>query len=529
MNNYYEILGVPQTATAEEIKKAYRQLMKKYHPDLTKSKEDEELSKKINEAYSILSDKEKRAAYDLSKNPNIHDTTNFNYDDLSSEQKEYLEFLRKRKAFEKIVDEEIAKSSAIIEIKSNIEINGLMGTLTNEEYYNQTKKLNQDVSNYISNLIPLQEEAKKQDLYYLYDRMESTKETIILLISSLPLSLEELKQNEKKEKRQVIIKNKIEEVTSDTNYNITEIAKLLIGLSQNSINQIEYLNFRESYIIVLNNSISDIDKLLELTKQDSMPEVEELTKLKDRCKMCIEFMSKDVNTAKETGNKISIIQNLENAINDWFNIYKIKIDKISKLLQKYPNSHHYEMLFMYAERIFTEQYNLLYKMHNNVWGFKDDISIAFFNKTLKELDTFSLALQIDWHDRKNFEDMYGSLSLLRQLPCNVKYYQSEENISTIGELIDLYKLNHYLRKISYKVEGVTLVTSALSLLSVPLCFSANIEAGIVSSVIATGSVIGTVTSSIIRKKSDPKEDYYKEKIDAEEKYKKILNYKNKRK
>ena len=63
-NDYYSTLGVNKNASDDEIKSAYRQMAKKYHPDLNKTPEAAEKFKEINEAYSVLSDKQKRANYD---------------------------------------------------------------------------------------------------------------------------------------------------------------------------------------------------------------------------------------------------------------------------------------------------------------------------------------------------------------------------------------------------------------------------------------------------------------------------------
>ena len=62
--DYYEILGVPRTASQGDIRKAYRKLAKEYHPDVNKDAGSSEKYKEINEAYEVLKDSEKRRQYD---------------------------------------------------------------------------------------------------------------------------------------------------------------------------------------------------------------------------------------------------------------------------------------------------------------------------------------------------------------------------------------------------------------------------------------------------------------------------------
>src|SRR5512136_1972280 len=86
--DYYEVLGVKKDASQDDIKKSFRQLARKYHPDLNKgSKEAEEKFKEINEAYQVLSDPQEKAQYDQVGHAEFRpgDTSGYkppSYDDL---------------------------------------------------------------------------------------------------------------------------------------------------------------------------------------------------------------------------------------------------------------------------------------------------------------------------------------------------------------------------------------------------------------------------------------------------------------
>ncbi|MCX6803249.1 MAG: molecular chaperone DnaJ [Candidatus Diapherotrites archaeon] len=92
MTDYYEKLGLKKSASSEEIKRAYKELAKKYHPDVSKEHEAEKKFKEVNEAYTILSDPQKKEQYDQYGDDAFKgysggggagfSSTNFNFEDI---------------------------------------------------------------------------------------------------------------------------------------------------------------------------------------------------------------------------------------------------------------------------------------------------------------------------------------------------------------------------------------------------------------------------------------------------------------
>lgn len=87
--DYYEVLGVGRTASQDELKKAFRRLAREYHPDVNKSPDAHERFQEINEAYQVLSDDDKRAAYDryghagVSGNAGFGGFSGFGFNDMN--------------------------------------------------------------------------------------------------------------------------------------------------------------------------------------------------------------------------------------------------------------------------------------------------------------------------------------------------------------------------------------------------------------------------------------------------------------
>uniref|UniRef100_A0A915AC68 DnaJ homolog subfamily B member 9 n=1 Tax=Parascaris univalens TaxID=6257 RepID=A0A915AC68_PARUN len=92
--DYYQVLGVPKTATTADIKKAFRKLALKYHPDRSKSADAEEKFRKIAQAYEVLGDEKKRRSYDMGGPSFQQQASDFDFDKFYRDFQESMKMHR---------------------------------------------------------------------------------------------------------------------------------------------------------------------------------------------------------------------------------------------------------------------------------------------------------------------------------------------------------------------------------------------------------------------------------------------------
>jgi molecular chaperone DnaJ len=121
MKNYYDILGVSETSSQDEIKKAYRQLSKQYHPDV--NPEGEEKFKEVSEAYENIGDETKRRDYDNRRNnpfANMGGHGNYDFNSIFEEMMEGHRQQRPRRAPDKIINVDINPVESYLGVKKEI-------------------------------------------------------------------------------------------------------------------------------------------------------------------------------------------------------------------------------------------------------------------------------------------------------------------------------------------------------------------------------------------------------------------------
>ena len=156
--DYYKILDVSMNASADEITKAFRQLSRKYHPDINKEAEAAEKYKEVTEAYEVLNDKNKRRDYDLNYNY-LKNKNNFSSESSSNGNMKEAK-LRILKIKKQIVD--VLKRNDILNEEYNRIINRIMKENLIEEIEDCIKAF-ETINNYIARLIEVTRKINLND------------------------------------------------------------------------------------------------------------------------------------------------------------------------------------------------------------------------------------------------------------------------------------------------------------------------------------------------------------------------------
>ncbi len=370
--DYYKILGVDRNANEKIIKKKYRKLMTKYHPDnhMNDSEEEkkiaEEKAKEIIEAYEILIDKEKKKRYDAAwdevqktgtytgqKSTTNSDNTsnntqnsNVNSDDFTFEeaQTEYTaeeKRYAKRLALKEVIREEIEKIDVIINAKNELIYNGFASKIDKREYYTSVKELVSVGYEFIGNLNNLAKEAFKYDLLeeeeILYDCISNLENEL----KNIPLTPEDAKSKIMEDVYKEKVKEKLENEIITSKEEIEKLSSILIYVSRKEITHLDYKTILSNILFEAKDCAS---KLKELIKIAHSLELEEETKALDALNNLsskIQLMPEDYESAVILGSVEEKKEKLRELINECTQ-FEIKLHRIIKVLDKHPNSKYYE-------------------------------------------------------------------------------------------------------------------------------------------------------------------------------------------
>ena len=274
--NYYEILGVNPSATLEEIQKKYRELVKKYHPDICKDHDAAEKIKEINIAYDTLCNKEKRKQYDIkisteSNTEKQNEEVNFDEElnNLNNKEKENV----KKIAFQEMLKECLNTINDIKLFKNNIFESLISEKIPDEDdYLSEVEKWWELASSYIKELNKLKVEAETLDMSYCNNSINEVINEMLDEMKNMPLSILDAKNYISSHKHKLKILNEAKK-TIASYYNTLEnyVNNMYEKIVFEFINNENYQTFKNSELsklIGMNKKLITIKKIYKIYKYD---------------------------------------------------------------------------------------------------------------------------------------------------------------------------------------------------------------------------------------------------------------------
>lgn len=370
--DYYAILELDRSASPDTIKKKYRKMVSKYHPDIYDGEDAYEKTVQINEAYEVLSNKEEKKAYDSvwdarkngtytegSNNDGNNVNNNVSYDDIknnyTAEEKRYA----KQLALKEIIKEELQKVDIIINSKNEVIFSAYKGNVDKREYYATVKELVNIGFNYINDLNNLSQEAYKYDLLEDEELIGQTIEYLEQELKDIPLTPKDASVHAKEEEFKEATKLKISEELISYENVIEKLKSILIYSYEKQISHLEYKGILQNVIFEAKEVVSKLKELAQIAGT---------LKLEEECKQIIDASSRlngilinmpsDYENAVKAGQREALKDRIKKCTNAWLT-YKNKVDKISRILSKHPNSKRWKDLYYHAESLFEDYSNEL--------------------------------------------------------------------------------------------------------------------------------------------------------------------------
>lgn len=446
--NYYSILGVSKDASYEEIKKAYRKLIKENHPDNNQNA-DLEFIDLLNAAYQVLSDEEKRKNYDLQKEENVE----ISFDDLEKQYQENIKSKAKRQVLKDILEEEITNIEALLERKNSIINEAILGNIDSISYYKMIKQLITDFEKGKKIIVELKTKLEEGFHFSEAEKADGVLYFINEALKEINLNLEDLKiQSEKNDLEQTynaLLKMKFGKIDEC----IMEICDFASQLYLKEISKTEYEKIYSILSLALKDELKNIDTLKEIKTKYNIVNYDE--KIYEKLLHVYKIVEKnilDLNYEQliQLGETIHLFKLDKNNYQEWINIKGKKIEKIEKIMNKYPNNKRCKTLYNYAIKLYEEQ--IEYYKNKKYYGPYDLFNYNYIDcldkMTINDLE-YKISGQYD-----NFVDNYEPIEISKKriLPKDLKFYGTYDagnqvkqlcifkNMKTYGGFVKRYKL-----------------------------------------------------------------------------------------
>lgn len=276
----YEILEISRNASLKEIKKSYKKLARKYHPDLFNDANEDKINyvkqkfQEINLAYEVLSDEKEKDIYDKIYDAKINktyteesDNSDIDYDDVMSKYNEASKRASDRLSVLEVITEELEQAKLYLEKKNEVLINAYIEGIDKNEYFLDIHELQQLAYDYINKLDELALIAYDYDLLDTIGLIDETKELMIKEFEKLPNNEDEIILSISKDLIEEKLKKDIVNLRSSFKETIKEIDGFLIECSTSKIIPLEFSNKRSILESKVSDKIDYFDKLSEICKE----------------------------------------------------------------------------------------------------------------------------------------------------------------------------------------------------------------------------------------------------------------------